>query len=120
MNRRLRDISSYELEMLLGTSNRHGNMGDELIRLHLWNGKKMHWYLSEYRPISQRFLGYFENPNDTISSGFYTLEEILIYGKKGRDWEPFVDDGWKPINAKDIPKLRAYIEIVRNGTDDFT
>jgi hypothetical protein len=119
MSRLLKDISLSELEKLPGTSNRHGNMGEELIRLHLWNEKMMHWYLSEYSPINRKFFGYFENSNDTISSGLYTLRGILIYGKKGKDWKPFVDASRKPIVAKDIPKLRAYIEIARNGTYDL-
>jgi hypothetical protein len=102
MDRRLRDISSSELAMLPSISNYHGNMGEELICSHLWNQKRMHWYLSEYSPISRKFFGYFENPNDTISSGLFTLEEILNYGKRGKDWETFVDKSWKPTIAQDI------------------
>jgi hypothetical protein len=120
MDKRLRDISLSELTNLTNISNDHRNMGEELISLHLWNEKGMHWYLHRYSSITRKFFGYFENPNDTISSGSYILEEILNYGKRGKDWEPFVDESWKPVIAKDILKLQAYIELVRNGTDDFT
>lgn len=120
MVRRLKDFSSSELGLLPNTSGDHSSMGEEMIHLHLFNRKKMNWYLSEYSSISRKFFGYFENPEDTITSGFYTLEGILSYGKNGDDWEPMVDEGWKPTQAKDIPLLKGYIEFIRNGTDDFT
>jgi hypothetical protein len=120
MVRRLKDLSPSELGLLPNASGDHSSMGEEMIHLHLFNRKKMNWYLVEYSSISRKFFGYFENPNDTITSGFYTLESILSYGKKGEDWEPIVDEGWKPILAKDIPRLQGYIELNRNGTDDFT
>jgi len=120
MVRRLKDLSPSELGLLPNASGDHSSMGEEMIYLHLFNRKKMNWYLVEYSSISRKFFGYFENPNDTITSGFYTLESVLNYGKKGEDWEPMVDEGWKPILAKDIPRLQGYIEFNRNGTDDFT
>ncbi len=95
-------------------------MGEEMIYLHLFNRKKMNWYLAEYSPISRKFFGYFENPKDTMTSGFYTLEDILSYGLKGEGWEPLVDEGWKPVLAKEILQLQGYIEFVKHGPDDFT
>ena len=120
MVKRLKDLSASELGLLPNTSGDHSSMGDEMICLHLFNRKKMNWYLAEYSSISRKFFGYFENPKDTITSGFYTLEDILSYGKKGEDWVPIVDDEWKPMQAKDISLLQGYIEFVRQGTDDFT
>ena len=120
MARRLKDLSPSELGLLPNASGDHSSMGEEMIHLHLFNRKKMNWYLVEYSSISRKFFGYFENPKDTITSGFYALESILSYGKNGNDWEPMVDEDWKPILAKDIPPLKGYIEFIRNGTDDFT
>jgi hypothetical protein len=120
MVRRLKDLSPSELGLLPNASGDHLSMGEEMIQMHIFNREKMNWYLVEYSSISRKFFGYFENPNDTITSGFYTLESILSYGKKGEDWEPIVDEGWKPILAKDIPRLQGYIEFNRNAPDDFT
>lgn len=120
MTKKLRDLPSYELEKLPRISQAHPNLGEETIRLHLSNAKKMNWYLAEYNPVSRKFLGYFEDPNDTLSSGSYSLEEILSHGKRGGDWEPMVDEGWKPKPAREIAKLQGYIELMSSGTDDFT
>ena len=120
MVRRLKDLSSSELGLLPNTSGDRSSMGEEMIYLHLFNRAKMNWYLAKYSSISRKFFGYFENPKDTITTGFYTLESILSYGKNGDDWEPMVDEDWKPILAKDILPLKGYIEFIRNGTDDFT
>jgi hypothetical protein len=119
MGRRLKDLSSSELGLLPNISGDHSSMGEEMIHLHLFNRERMNWYLAD-SSISRKFFGYFENPKDTITSGFYALESILSYGKNGNDWEPMVDEDWKPILAKDIPPLKGYIEFIRNGTDDFT
>jgi hypothetical protein len=120
MVRRLRDFSPSELSMFPKTSVDLSSTGEETIYLHLFNRKKMNWYLAGYSSISRKFFGYFENPSDTMTSGFYTLEDILSYGRKGEDWEPIVDESWKPMQAKDIPLLHGYVEFIRNGTDDFT
>jgi len=80
----------------------------------------MNWYLAEYSPISKKFFGYLEDPRDTLSSGSYSIDDILSYSKRGDDWEPMVDEGWKPIAAKEIVKLQGYIELMSTGTDDFT
>lgn len=120
MSPRLRDLNPSQLGSLLGVPEDHPIMGDEVIHLHLYNRKKMNWYLAGYSPVSRKFLGYFENPMDTMTSGFYALEDILSYGKKGEDWEPLVDEDWKPVQAKDIPQLQGYIEYVKHGIDDFT
>ncbi len=117
---RLRDLDPSMLGKLLGVPEDHTFMGDEVIRLHLFNRKKMNWYLVGYSPISRKFLGYFENPMDTMTSGFYALDDILSYGNRGEDWEPLVDENWKPIPAKDIPQLQGYIEYAKHGIDDFT
>jgi hypothetical protein len=106
--------------MLPNITQDHSNLGDELIHLHLWNAKKMNWYLAEYNPISKKFFGYLEDPRDTLSSGSYSLQEILSYGKRGDDWEPMVDETWKHISAKEIVRLKGYIELMSTGADDFT
>ncbi|MGA9098240.1 MAG: hypothetical protein WB392_04835 [Methanotrichaceae archaeon] len=120
MPKRLKDLDPSQLGRLLGVPEDRRIMGDEIIRLHLFNRKKMNWYLAAYSPVSRTFFGYFENPMDTMTSGFYALEDILSYGKKGEEWEPHVDDSWKPVPAKDILKLQGYIEYVKHGIDDFT
>ena len=120
MPQRLRDLDPSELGKLLGVPEDHPIMGDEVIRLHLFNRKKMNWYLAGYSPISRKFLGYFENPMDTMTSGFFSLEDILSYGKRGEEWEPLVDENWKPVKANEIAKLQGYIEYVKHGIDDFT
>jgi hypothetical protein len=119
MAKKLKDLLLSELETL-PISNNHSNLGDELIHLHLWNAKKMNWYLAEYSPISKKFFGYLEDPRDTLSSGSYSIDDILSYSERGDDWEPMVDEGWKPIAAKEIVKLQGYIELMSTGTDDFT
>lgn len=120
MVRRLKDLSPSELCLLPNASGDLSNMGEETIYLHLFNRKKMNWYLAGYSSISRKFFGYFENPSDAMTSGFYALEDILSYGRKGEDWAPIVDESWKPMCAKDIPLLQGYVEFIRNGSDDFT
>lgn len=120
MAKKLRDLPSSELEKLPRISQTHSNLVNETIHLHLSNARKMNWYLAEYNPMSKKFFGYFEDPNDTLSSGSYSLEEILSYGKRGQDWEPMVDEDWKPKAAKEIARLQGYIELMSSGTDDFT
>lgn len=106
---RLKDLSPSELGLLPNASGDLSNMGEETIYLHLFNRKRMNWYLAGYSPISRKFFGYLENPSDTMTSGFYTLDDILSYGRNGEDWEPTVDENWKPMQAKDIPLLHGYV-----------
>jgi hypothetical protein len=91
MAKELREMISSELNKLPKISQDHSNLGDEIIYLFLWNLKKMNWYLTEYDPISKKFFGYLEDPGDTLSSGSYSLGEILSHSKRGDDWEPMVE-----------------------------
>ncbi len=77
----------------------------------------MHWYISEYDRINQRFFGFYENKSDGISSGFCDLNDILAYTKKGESWEPMVDDEWVPVAAKEITSLLGYINMMKYAPD---
>lgn len=112
MSRKFRDLTPADLARLPGLSYDHSCIGEERILLHLFNGKRMHWYLAEWGPISKKFFGFFENKSDGIASGFCTMDQILYYSKKGGDWEPMVDESWKPVAAREIPVLKEYIKLV--------
>lgn len=117
MSKRLRDLSQKDFEKLPNVAGDHFCIGEEWIYLHLWNGKKMNWYLAEYGPINKRFFGFFENRSDGISSGFCTLEDLLGYAKRGGSWEVMVDESWKPTVAKEIPQIKGYIDMMRSTPD---
>ncbi len=55
MVRRLKDLSPSELGLLPNASSDHSSMGEEMIHFHLFNRKKMNWYLAEYSSISRKF-----------------------------------------------------------------
>jgi hypothetical protein len=92
-------------------------LGEEVIRLHCWNHKKMNWYLTEYDIINRRFYGFFESRSEGISSGAYPLEELLSYGRRGEPWEVMVDEGWMPVKAKEIEALKGYISMMTTLPD---
>ena len=112
LSRRLKDLTPGDLARLPGLTFDHSCIGEERIYLHLFNKKKMHWYLAEYGPIGKKFFGFFENKSDGLASGFCTLDEILACGRKGNEWEPIVDEEWKPVAAKEIPILIEYIKMM--------
>lgn len=72
----------------------------------------MHWYLAEYGPIGKRFFGFFEDRSNGISSGFCSVEDLMKLCKKGGQWEPQVDENWKPTEAKEVATLQGYIKMV--------
>lgn len=117
MSKRLKDSSIKDFEKLPTINEDHFCIGEEWIYLHLWNGKKMNWYLAEYGPINKRFFGFFENKTDGIASGLCTLDELLSLGKRGEAWEVLVDESWKPIVAKEISQLKGYINMMRCPPD---
>jgi hypothetical protein len=53
--------------------------------MHLYNEKKMHWYLAEYGPIGKKFFGFFVNKVDGIASGFAA---VMIYSALKKRWRP--------------------------------
>ncbi|HWQ18909.1 MAG TPA: hypothetical protein VN455_03970 [Methanotrichaceae archaeon] len=112
MDKKLRDVSIEELKKLPGITNRNW-LGEEWIHLHVWNPKKkLNWYLAEFDPEKRFFYGFAENRSDGISSGNYTLEELLDYGKRGSDWELLIDENWKPVYSKEIPYVKEYIKMM--------
>ena len=119
MSQRFRDLSPAELAKLPKIMKDHFSIGEERIYLHLINRKKMNWFLSEYDPIKKVFFGFYENRIDGISSGFCSLEDILVYSRRGGDWDPIVDENWKPLAAKEIPLLEGYINTVKSPSDNF-
>ena len=112
MTRKFSDLKSSDLAMLPGLTYDHAYIGEEIIYMHLFNKKNMHWYLAEYGPIGKKFFGFFENKVDGIASGECSIDEILYWGKKGGAWEPIVDEDWKPMRAKDIPILTEYVKLM--------
>ena len=112
MSRRFRELTPGDLAKLPGLTFDHVCIGEERIYLHLFNQKKMHWYLAEYGPIGKKFFGFYENKSDGLASGFCTLDEILGCGKKGDAWEPMIDEEWKPMAAKEVPILTEYIRMM--------
>lgn len=117
MSRKFKDLTNIDLARLPHLMDNHFCIGEERIYLHLWNHKKMHWYISEYDRINQRFFGFYENKSDGISSGLCNVNDILAFAKKGDAWEPLVDEEWKPVAAKEISSLQGYINMMRCPPD---
>ncbi len=111
------DLTQVDLARLPSLSFDHECIGEEWIYLHLYNEKKMHWYLAEYGPIGKKFFGFFVNKVDGIASGFCSLDDILSFEKKGGAWVPMVDEDWKPLAAKEIPIMVEYIKLVVTQPD---
>jgi hypothetical protein len=116
MDRKLRELGLEELGKLPSISNRNW-LGEEKIYIHLWNSKKMNWYLAEFDAASRMFYGFSENRNDGISSGSIYLDELLGYERKGSSWEVLVDSKWKPVYSKDISILQGYINLMTSLPD---
>jgi hypothetical protein len=112
LNRKFSDLKASELTKLPALSFDHSCIGEEIISMHLFNKKNMHWYLAEYGSISKNFFGFFENKTDGLTSGQCSIEEILYWAKKGDAWEPMVDEDWKPMVAKEIPILVEYVKLM--------
>lgn len=112
MGRKFTDLKSADLEKLPALTYDHAYIGEEIIYMHLFNKKNMHWYLAEYGSIGRIFFGFFENKTDGIASGQCSIEEILYWSKKGDAWMPMVDEGWMPMAAKDIPILTEYVKLM--------
>jgi hypothetical protein len=112
LSRKFSDLTPADLAKLPGLSQDHFCIGEERIHMHLSNGKKMHWYLGEYGPVSKRFFGFFVNKTDGIASGFCGIDDILSFEKKEDSWIPRVDEDWKPMAAKEIPVLQGYIQMM--------
>ncbi len=112
MSRKFCDLSSKDLALLPALTFDHSCIGQEIIFMHLYNKKGMNWYLAEYGPISKRVFGFFENKTDGLTSGQCRYEEILAWAKKGPDWEPLIDESWRPVAAGEIPILVEYIKLM--------
>jgi hypothetical protein len=106
------DLLPKDLSKLPALTFDHSCIGAEIVYMHLYNKKNMHWYLAEYGPISKKFFGFFENKADGLASGQCSYEDILRWAKKGEQWEPLVDEDWKPKAAGDIPILVEYIKMM--------
>ena len=119
MARKFSDLSSKDLSALPALTFDHSCIGQEVIFMHLYNNKGMNWYLAEYGPIGKRFFGFFENKADGLTSGQCGYEEISIWSKKGSEWEPLVDENWRPVAAMDIPILVEYIKMMILQPDLF-
>lgn len=117
MSQKFKDLSQSDLCRLPKLSDDHVQIGEERIYLHLFNGKKMHWYLAEYGPISGRFFGFFEDWESGLFSGYCTREDILKYSGRGDQWEPLIDERWQIVPAKEIEKLKAHIIMMRSPPD---
>jgi hypothetical protein len=111
MNRKLSELNPDEMTRLPRISNRNW-IGEEKIYLHLWNSKKMNWFLAEYDSISRKFFGFSENRSDGISWGEFYLDDLLGYAKKGSAWEILVDENWTPVYSKEISALQGYISMI--------
>jgi hypothetical protein len=112
MVRKFSDLKASDLAKLPALTYDHSSIGQEIIYLHLFNKKNMHWYLAEYGSIGKNFFGFFENKADGLSSGQCSKDEILYWAKKGESWEPIVDEDWKPMLAKEIPILTEYVKMM--------
>lgn len=117
MIRKFSDLKASDLARLPALTYDHSSIGTEIIYLHLFNKKNMHWYLAEYGSISRKFFGFYENKSDGICSGQCSAEEIAYWAKKGDAWEPIVDEDWKPVAARDIPILTEYVKLMINQPD---
>jgi len=112
LSRKFGDLSPGDLAKLPALTYDHSCIGQEIIYLHLFNKKNMHWYLAEYGCIGKKFFGFFENKTDGLTSGQCSIEEILYWAKKGGAWEPMLDEDWKPMIAKEIPILVEYVKLM--------
>jgi hypothetical protein len=110
--RKFCDLTPADLRKLPNLAQDHFCIGEERIYLHIFNEKKMHWYLAEYGPIGKRFFGFFEERSNGISSGFCGLEDLMKWSRKGGPWEPMVDENWRPMAAKEITPLQGYIKMM--------
>ncbi|HOT07861.1 MAG: hypothetical protein A4E45_01706 [Methanosaeta sp. PtaB.Bin039] len=119
MARRLKDLDMKDFKALPPLTHDHTYMGWEMILLHLYNGRNMHWYMAEFDPMGQRFFGYFEGGGEGINSGLYSLDFFRSYDKKGGKWEVMVDDDWKQIRAQEIPILKNYIKMMICPQENF-
>ena len=117
LSRKFSDLTPSDLAKLPTLSHDHFCIAEERVYLHVYNEKKMHWYLVEYGPIGKRFFGFFEDKSNGLSSGFCSLEDLMKWCRKGGPWEPMVDDNWKPMAAKEIPALQAYIKMMASAPD---
>ena len=117
MDRKLSEVSLEEFKRLPRITNRNW-LGEEWIHIHIWNPKKkMHWYIAEFDPEKLFFYGFAENRSEGITSGNYPLEDLLAYGRKGRDWELQIDENWKPVYSKQIPYVREYVQLMTGLPD---
>lgn len=112
MSMTFKDLSPKDLCKLPALTFDHSFIGSEIVHMHLYNKQNMHWYLAEYGPINKMFFGFFENKEDGLTSGQCSYESIIRWAKKGGEWEPLVDEDWKPKAAGDIPVLVEYIKLM--------
>ncbi len=112
MSRKFCDLKASDLAKLPALTYDHSLIGEEIIYMHIFNKKNMHWFLAEYGTISKKFFGFFENKSDGLTSGQCSSEEIAYWAKKGEFWEPMIDEDWKPVAAKEIPILTEYIKMM--------
>jgi hypothetical protein len=105
-------LTPEDLAKLPNLSQDHFCIAEERIHMHLFNEKKMHWYLAEYGPIGKKFFGFFEDKANGMSSGFCSLEELMDWSRKGGPWEPMVDENWKSVASKEIENLQGYIKMM--------
>jgi hypothetical protein len=115
--RRFCELTPKDLTKLPALSQEHYCISEERIHLHIYNEKRMHWYLAEYGPIGKRFFGFFEDRDNGMSSGYCSLEDVMKWSRKGGPWDPVVDENWKPMAAKDIPNLQGYIKMMASAPD---
>ncbi len=108
MDIKLSEFPQEELTKLPRISDRNW-IGEETIRLHFWNSKKMDWYMSEYDQSRRKFFGFLDSRIDGFYWGLFSQDDLLSYKKKGTGWEVIVDGSWKPIKSKDIVALKGYI-----------
>jgi hypothetical protein len=118
MERKLRELSDTELKKL-PRSSLPAWIGKEIIYMHCANSKKIHWYFAEYDPINRSLFGFNIGGSDGISSGWYALQDLLNYEKKGVAWEVTVDGNWSPTLAEDIPQIKGYIQMMRSLQENF-
>ena len=113
---KLSEFPQEELTKLPRISNRNW-IGEETIRLHLRNSKKMDWYISEYDQYGRRLFGFLDSHADGFYWGLFSLDELLNYGKKGSAWQVVVDRNWMPVKSKDIDALKGYINLMLSLPD---